>query len=247
MAVPAAGILNNPTSRIDTHFFVAKRREIGYDISTTAVVINTFQFASLAPPKHQRRGSVNRTEAFDEYARALRAGQREYKELISAGKEPYPAVLDDILTDISTEATQNVGLVEIPTDQIIGTKSAGRISAFTASFLPLLDADSEFANKWVALCLANLSDEGIREPIVCYEYLGNFYVQEGNKRVSVLKHFGAARIPGNVTGSRPTTNFLIFIKPPASTPFNSSAPVITASSCPRWVRNPAKAGRSGNG
>ena len=142
---------------------------------------------------------MNRTEAFDEYARALRAGQREYKELISAGKEPYPAVLDDILTDISTEATQNVGLVEIPTDQIIGTKSAGRISAFTASFLPLLDADSEFANKWVALCLANLSDEGIREPIVCYEYLGNFYVQEGNKRVSVLKHFGAARIPGNVT------------------------------------------------
>ena len=142
---------------------------------------------------------MNRTEAFDEYARALRTGQREYKELISAGKEPYPAVLDDILTDISTEATQNVGLVEIPTDQIIGTKSAGRISAFTASFLPLLDADSEFANKWVALCLANLSDEGIREPIVCYEYLGNFYVQEGNKRVSVLKHFGAARIPGNVT------------------------------------------------
>ena len=142
---------------------------------------------------------MNRTEALDEYARALKAGQREYKELLSAGKEPYPAVLDDILTDITTESTQCVGLVEIPTDQIVGTKSAGRISAFTAGFLPLLDADSEFANKWVTLCMANLSDEGIREPIVCYEYLGNFYVQEGNKRVSVLKHFGASRIPANVT------------------------------------------------
>ena len=142
---------------------------------------------------------MNRTEALDEYARALKAGQREYKELLSAGKEPYPAVLDDILTDITTESTQRVGLVEIPTDQIVGTKSAGRISAFTAGFLPLLDADSEFANKWVTLCIANLSDEGIREPIVCYEYLGNFYVQEGNKRVSVLKHFGASRIPANVT------------------------------------------------
>ena len=142
---------------------------------------------------------MNRTEALDEYARALKAGQREYKELLSAGKEPYPAVLDDILTDIATESTQRVGLVEIPTDQIVGTKSAGRISAFTAGFLPLLDADSEFANKWVTLCIANLSDEGIREPIVCYEYLGNFYVQEGNKRVSVLKHFGASRIPANVT------------------------------------------------
>lgn len=142
---------------------------------------------------------MNRTEALDEYARALRAGQREYKDLLSAKQEPYPAVLDDILTDITTETTQNVGLVEIPTDQIVGTKSAGRISAFTAGFLPLLDAESEFAGKWVALCMANMSDEGIRDPIVCYEYLGNFYVQEGNKRVSVLKHFGAARIPALVT------------------------------------------------
>ncbi|MBQ7415434.1 MAG: BMP family ABC transporter substrate-binding protein [Oscillospiraceae bacterium] len=142
---------------------------------------------------------MNRTEALDEYGRALRAGQREYKELLSAKQEPYPAVLDDILTDIATEATQNVGLVEIPADQIVGTKSAGRISAFTASFLPLLDAESEFANKWIALCMAHMSDEGIRDPIVCYEYLGNFYVQEGNKRVSVLRHFGAARIPATVT------------------------------------------------
>ena len=142
---------------------------------------------------------MNRTEALDEYARALRTGQREYKELVSAGRNPYPAVLDEILTDISTEATQTVGLVEVPVDQIIGTRTGGRIWAFTAGFFPLLDADSEFANKWVTLCIANLSDEGIREPIVCYEYLGNFYVQEGNKRVSVLKYFGAARIPAQVT------------------------------------------------
>ena len=38
-----------------------------------------------------------------------------------------------------------------------------------------------------------------RTLIVCFEYLGNFYIQEGNKRVSVLRHFGAARIPGYVT------------------------------------------------
>ena len=142
---------------------------------------------------------MNRTEAFDEYSRALKAGQREYKELVSAGRNPNPEVLDDILTDISTEVTQRVGLVEIPPNQIVGTKSSGRISAFTAGFLPLLDADSEFANKWVALCMAHLSDEGIRDPITCFEYLGNFYVQEGNKRVSVLRHFGAARIPAIVT------------------------------------------------
>ena len=142
---------------------------------------------------------MNRTEALDEYARALRAGQKEFKELLSAKQEPYPAVLDEILTDLATEVTQNVGLVEIPAEQIVGTKSAGRISAFTPSFLPLLDAESEFANKWVALCMAHMSDEGIRDPIACYEYLGNFYVQEGNKRVSVLRYFGAPRIPATVT------------------------------------------------
>ena len=142
---------------------------------------------------------MNRTEAFDEYARALRSGQREYKELIGAGREPYPEVLDDILTDISTEATQQIGLVEIPIDLIVGTKSGGRIWAFTAGFMPLLDEKSEFATKWVNLCMAHLSDEGIREPITCFEYLGKFYVQEGNKRVSVLKYFGAARISAVVT------------------------------------------------
>ena len=142
---------------------------------------------------------MNRTEAFDEYARALRAGQREYKERVAAGLEPYPKVLDQILGDLSTATTQRVGLVEIPMDQIVGTRTGGRIWAFTAGFLPLLDETSEFANKWVSLCVANLSDEGIRDPIECYEYLGEFYIQEGNKRVSVLKHFGSARIPAYVT------------------------------------------------
>ena len=62
----------------------------------------------------------------------------------------------------------------------------------------MLDAKSEFASKWIYLCSAHLSEVGIQNPILCYEYLGNFYVQEGNKRVSVLRHFDAPRIPGNV-------------------------------------------------
>ena len=138
-------------------------------------------------------------DAVEEYALALRQGQKEYRELLMAGKDPYPAVLDEILPEGGTESAVDVGLVEIPAERIVGVKSAGRITAFTANFQPLLEAKSEFASKWVALCAAHLGDTGITDPIVCYEYLGNFYVQEGNKRVSVLRHFGAARIPGNVT------------------------------------------------
>lgn len=138
-------------------------------------------------------------EATEEYRAALRQGQKHYKELVAAGKDPYPAVLDDILPGkLADQQTQDVGLVDIPADHIVGTKSAGRITAFTAGFLPLLSPGSEFGVKWIRLCDAHLGDQGIRDPIQCFEYLGNFYVQEGNKRVSVLRYFGAPRITANV-------------------------------------------------
>ena len=137
-------------------------------------------------------------EATEEYALALKQGQKETRELTAQGKNPYPEVLDHILGETAYDTALDVGLMEIPAQRIVGVKSAGRITAFSASFLPLLNPDSEFAIKWKSLCAAHLSDEGIRDAIECYEYLGNFYVQEGNKRVSVLRYFGAARIPGIV-------------------------------------------------
>ena len=133
-----------------------------------------------------------------EYERALRMGQKEIKELSQRGQPTAPAVLEDILGITDVERAFEVGYVEIPTSRIVGTKTAGRITAFTPSFLPLLGQDTEFGFKWISLCAAHLSDEGIREPILCYEYLGNFYVQEGNKRVSVLRYFDAPTIPGIV-------------------------------------------------
>ena len=134
----------------------------------------------------------------DEYILALRQGQKEYKELTAAGKSPFPLVLDEIFDINAAGSVHDIGMVEIPSERIVGTKSAGRITAFTANFLPLLSSESEFGMKWINLCSAHLSDVGIREPIFCYEYLGNFYVQEGNKRVSVLRYFGAPRIPSTV-------------------------------------------------
>ena len=136
--------------------------------------------------------------ATEEYALALRQGQKEFRELAAAGRPTYPAVLDEILADSTVNAVLDIGTFEIPADRIIGTKSAGRITAFTASFLPLLGDETEFAKKWVNLCADHLGDIGIRDPIICYEYLGNFYVEEGNKRVSVLRYFGAPRIPSQV-------------------------------------------------
>ena len=139
-----------------------------------------------------------RQEAREQYAKALKLGQKAYKESMVRGEYPYPQVLDEILDEAFVAGQVEMGVIEIPTEQIVGTKTAGRRSAFAANFMPLLDMDSEFAFKWMDLCAAHLGDEGIRDPIRCYEYLGRFYVQEGNKRASVLKSYNAPTIPGYV-------------------------------------------------
>ena len=140
---------------------------------------------------------MSRSEALEEYGKALKLGQKEVRERQARGRSTNPEVLDQILGDLAADRSIRVGLVEIPAQRIVGTKTAGRISAFSPGFLPLLARETEFATKWVDLCAAHLS-EGIRDPIVCYEYYGDFYVQEGNKRVSVLRYFESPRIPGIV-------------------------------------------------
>ena len=140
---------------------------------------------------------MSRLEATEEYGKALKLGQKEARECRAKGHPVNPEVLHQLIGDVAADKSVAVGLVDIPAHRIVGTKTAGRISVFSPSFLPLLSRDSEFAHKWIDLCAAHLSD-GIRDPIVCYEYYGNFYVQEGNKRVSVLKYYESPRIPGIV-------------------------------------------------
>ena len=149
---------------------------------------------------------MNRQNAVEEYEKALKEGLREYRECVQKKLDPNPVVLDDILMPEEIENSINVGLVNIPINRIVGIKNAGRVSAFAPSFRPLMELETEFASKWISLCSDHLGEEGIRSPVDCFEYLGNFYIQEGNKRVSVLRHFGAARIPANVKRIIPVMN-----------------------------------------
>ena len=141
----------------------------------------------------------------EDYRSALRAGQRAYRACVARGQSPYLAVLDDILVNVNIVAQEPLGLVELPAESIVGTKTSGRHTAFAPNFMPLLEPDTEFAGKWSNLCDAHL-EEGIHTPIIAYEFLNKFYVQEGNKRVSVLKYFDAVRIAGTVTRLIPERN-----------------------------------------
>ena len=141
----------------------------------------------------------------EDYKNALKSGQRAYRACVARGQSPYLAVLDDILVNVNIVAQEPLGLVELPAESIVGTKTSGRHTAFAPNFMPLLEPDTEFAGKWSNLCDAHL-EEGIHTPIIAYEFLNKFYVQEGNKRVSVLKYFDAVKIAGTVTRLIPERN-----------------------------------------
>jgi len=140
-----------------------------------------------------------RAEATKQYGHAQRLGQRYFKTRVGQGQYPYLPVLNEIFSENMTAGHVTIGLVEIPTEMIVGTVTSGRRNAFAGNFMPLLGEGTEFAGKWISLCEAHLGDEGIVSPISCYEYMGQFYVLEGNKRVSVLKSYDAPSIRGTVT------------------------------------------------
>ena len=100
---------------------------------------------------------MSRYVATEEFIQALKLGQKEYKEASAAGKQLHPLVLDELLSDDIAESVIDVGLVDIPAERIVGVKASGRVTAFSATFRPLLDLKTEFGAKWVSLCEAHLS------------------------------------------------------------------------------------------
>ena len=144
--------------------------------------------------------------ALEEYEKARKLGLKEYRGDSVKGRYPYVQVLDEILSFTDIVAEQDIGLLYIPIDLIIGTKTKGRTNAFSRNFYPLLDEKSEFAIKWEALYQSHLQ-EGIREPVIAYEFMHQFYIQEGNKRVSVLKYEGADSVLANVVRLIPQKDY----------------------------------------
>ncbi|MBQ8627540.1 MAG: BMP family ABC transporter substrate-binding protein [Agathobacter sp.] len=137
-----------------------------------------------------------------EYQEALKLGKKEQRLCLAQGRSPYLPVLDEILTHQDIQTEQPLGLVNVPLEHVVGTSTRGRTYAFAANFMPILDIGTEFSFKWSNLADAQVT-EGIRDPIVAYEFMNRYYVVEGNKRVSVLKYYKADSIPAIVTRKIP--------------------------------------------
>lgn len=131
------------------------------------------------------------------YERAMKAGQKEYKQYLQQEKDPYLPALELQISKGAIRGEEDLGLQSIPMERIVGTRNTARRDCFSPTFLPLLDTDSEFAEKWATLAKAHV-EEGIREPIKAVEYMNRYYVIEGHKRVSVLRYFGSPTVTGTV-------------------------------------------------
>ena len=133
----------------------------------------------------------------EEYKKARKAAMKQYRTCASKGWSLYPPVLGEVSAYVKTAGEEVLGEMEIPLSLVTGTRTAGRQNAFSKDFLPILPENSEFARKWITLYEAQM-EEGIRDPILVYEFMHRFYVQEGNKRVSVMKYLDASRIMARV-------------------------------------------------
>ena len=83
-----------------------------------------------------------------DYEKAYKLGKKEYQQRMSRGEKPTLLVLDDILPSKGSYAEIPLGLVQIPLEQIVGTKTNSRCNAFARNFMPILGQESEFARKW---------------------------------------------------------------------------------------------------
>ena len=140
-----------------------------------------------------------------DYEKALRAGEKLYHHEIIRGHYPYLPALNDIVRNIDTFKEEKIGLMEIPIRLICGTLTKGRQESFAKNYMPILPVESEFAHKWINL-FHHQENEGIRDPVKAHEFMGRFYISEGNKRVSILKYLNQPDILADITRIIPDNN-----------------------------------------
>ena len=77
--------------------------------------------------------------SMEDYIAARKEGIKQLHALESRGQDPYLPVLAELVPKLNQMAQVPLGLVQIGLDQIEGTATKGRTTAFARGFLPLLD------------------------------------------------------------------------------------------------------------
>jgi basic membrane lipoprotein Med (substrate-binding protein (PBP1-ABC) superfamily) len=127
-------------------------------------------------------------DSWGQYADALKKGKRDRAQDLARGGTGRLRTLEALIEGKTIASRVSFPVRDVPARMVAGTVSEARAIGFSPAFLPLTEPRSEFASKWVHLCEAHMA-EGFHQPVKLVEYLGRFYAEEGNKRVSVLKYY----------------------------------------------------------
>lgn len=142
-------------------------------------------------------------EAHEEYQKAYSTAMRNQLKDKKQRVAPYPPVLDSILNERMISCRQDLGVMDIPVNLIIGISEYNDLlQMYTKDFLPLANPSSEFAMQWRSAYQQLRSRHNSKE-IRCLEYLGKFYVVDGFQDVSVAKYYGTFIIKSHVTRIMP--------------------------------------------
>ena len=137
-------------------------------------------------------------EARDLYTKANARAKKTVNDFCKLSADPYLNAMENTLDEGSIAERVDLGILEIPVRQIVGSVSDSDEVLYTYDFMPLAEDASEFADSWCQMYQAYLSIRGLNDPIECVEYMGKFYVVDGKKRVSVLKAHGEIRVNAHV-------------------------------------------------
>ena len=137
-------------------------------------------------------------EARDLYTKANARARKTVNDFCKLSADPYLNAMENTLDESSIAERVDLGILEIPVRQIVGSVSDSDEMLYTYDFMPLAEDASEFADSWCRMYQAYLSTRGLTDPIECVEYMGKFYVIDGKKRVSVLKAHGEIRVNAHV-------------------------------------------------
>ena len=134
-----------------------------------------------------------RQRANDLFESSWRQGQIKRLWAWLQGQSRQLPLLSDIEAQYTDVPVRELGLRPIRLDQIIGTQ--GKIS-FDKDFLPL---QRRSKNRWVSVAVAVLTDATSLPPAEVVQVGEQYYVGDGNHRVSVAKALDNLYIDAEVT------------------------------------------------
>jgi nucleotide-binding universal stress UspA family protein/uncharacterized ParB-like nuclease family protein len=137
--------------------------------------------------------SVNYQTAVNEFRRLRRQAAMQQLLARLSGRSADLLDYNLVVDQLQVVAKEDLGVQEIPLAAIVG--SVGRGQDYTRDFLPKKDSDE---SRWVGIKTAVLEMKGI-PPIDVYKIGEVYFVNDGNHRVSVMRHLGAETITAHVT------------------------------------------------